>query len=127
MTIDAKALWEEVKANQAKLRTCAGPHSFYGWPPVKPEIGKKYTCALCGGIMQSLDVSIYMKGVSHGRRAVGTYKRVVDARAEIARGNEEPADEILNEFTDELFREMTQEQKDEANAHVDAHHKDVWG
>jgi hypothetical protein len=46
------------------------------------------------------------------------YRALVDARAELARGNVEACDNTLLDIMDYPWREMTGEERAEANAHV---------
>lgn len=59
MTIDARALWDQVKANGAALNGCKR-HRFMGGRIEK--LGQKYTCAACGGQMGLVDIGNYIKG-----------------------------------------------------------------
>lgn len=58
-------VWEEVKANHAKLDACKGPHTFEPIDSTK-KIGCRYRCALCGGEVDSINKSWYAKGLEHG-------------------------------------------------------------
>lgn len=66
MTFDARKIFEEVKANIAKLDGCKR-HLFKGGAP---DLGKKKRCEKCGGEMSLSDVAMYIKGYeSAGRSA----------------------------------------------------------
>lgn len=52
------SIWDEVKANRAKLEGCAR-HRFEA-KPVK--IGEKQTCMACGGEMTLVAVGDYIRG-----------------------------------------------------------------
>lgn len=58
MTIDAKAIWEEVKANNAKLRSC--PRHRFPAGPV--GLGQKHTCLDCGGRIDGVALLNYLAG-----------------------------------------------------------------
>ena len=60
-------VWEEVKANHARLDSCIGPHEF---TPIDPDkvVGRRYVCGLCKGEVDSIDRSWYEKGLEHARR-----------------------------------------------------------
>jgi hypothetical protein len=68
--IDTKQLWEEVKANHARLEACPG-HRFepIEWVDTGKEIPRKHRCAVCGGWADSIAVIWYERGVAHGRAA----------------------------------------------------------
>lgn len=57
--IDVKAIWEEVKDNQKKIRGCR-KHSFGTVGPLK--IGQKLICHNCGGTMNLSDIGSYIRG-----------------------------------------------------------------
>lgn len=57
MTIDAKALLSEVRANIAKLDAC--PRHRFSGPVV---FGKRSTCDHCGGTISNSDVHHYAAG-----------------------------------------------------------------
>ena len=60
-------VWEEVKANHAKLDACDGPHVF---EPIdaKKVVGRRYRCGLCKGEVDAINRSWYEKGLEHARR-----------------------------------------------------------
>lgn len=72
---EVKVLFEEVKANIARLRDCDGPHDFVG---IESELqgetkdgGKlyrRYICTKCGGKLIAHDVHWYKQGLAHGQR-----------------------------------------------------------
>lgn len=55
---ESKRLWEEVKANSAKLNACRR-HRFE-YEAVK--IGQRIECAHCGGKLQLTDAGMYVRG-----------------------------------------------------------------
>lgn len=57
------AIWEQVKANHAKLEACVGPHDFISLID-KPRY---YICTKCGGELESINVQWYRDGLDHGR------------------------------------------------------------
>lgn len=58
MQIDGKALLAEIRANRAKLKGCPC-HRFVDQ---KANLGKKVTCADCGGQMNLTELGGYMDG-----------------------------------------------------------------
>lgn len=58
------ALWESVKANQAKLDACPG-HDFGEVIPVR--MGAYYRCRHCDGKVDGHAVHWFNLGVAHGR------------------------------------------------------------
>lgn len=66
--IDADEIIREVRENQAKLNSCAGPHDFQ--PSQKYESGmtKKYACLKCHGTVTVSDRNWYVRGLAHGSR-----------------------------------------------------------
>lgn len=65
---EAQAIWEQVKANGARLDGCAGPHEFQDTTPDKP-IGKRYRCSKCTGEVEGSNVRWYEAGLKHGAKA----------------------------------------------------------
>jgi hypothetical protein len=65
---EAKAIWERVKANGAKLDACPKPHDFQDVTPTKP-IGKRYRCSKCTGEEDGRYVGGYLDGLKHGAKA----------------------------------------------------------
>jgi hypothetical protein len=62
VTIDTRKIWEEVKANRAKLDACPR-HRFTGGDTILGlRIGQKMTCTVCGGQMELTDVGQYIRG-----------------------------------------------------------------
>lgn len=57
--MDVKAIWEEVKDNQKKIRGCKR-HDFGNAGLVK--IGQKLTCKNCGGAMGLAEIGNYIRG-----------------------------------------------------------------
>ena len=62
------SLWDEVKANRARLEACSR-HDFPGPEPV--SLGLRYTCRACGGWADGNSVLWYRRGLSHGGGAHG--------------------------------------------------------
>jgi hypothetical protein len=59
------AIWEKVKANQARLNACPGPHDFRSIPGNE----RRQRCATCGGELDLCNVLYYQEGLKHGRAA----------------------------------------------------------
>lgn len=59
-------IWEEVKANNKRLRNCEGPHQFQ--LADDKRINSKYRCALCGGTVDTIAFKWYMDGLKHGQK-----------------------------------------------------------
>jgi hypothetical protein len=59
---EVKAIWESVKANQAKLDQCPR-HEF-----TKQGEGMRatYTCRHCGGTVRPIEHKWYQQGLKHG-------------------------------------------------------------
>ena len=58
MTIDAKGIWEKVKANSEKLRACKR-HRFPAGPI---NLGQRHTCLDCGGEIDGYALHWYIDG-----------------------------------------------------------------
>ena len=52
------SIWEEVKANKARLDACPR-HRF---TPVPVRLGDRFTCTACGGVVNLADLGNYVKG-----------------------------------------------------------------
>lgn len=61
----ARKIWEQVQANQAKLRACPRPHVF---PPKEKGIGKRYTCLKCGGDVDAIARLWYEEGFKDAQK-----------------------------------------------------------
>lgn len=71
LSAESRKLWEEVKANHARLSACEGPHDWEVDPSDtyhKLDSLKKRRCKKCGGVMDSIHALIYSQGVEHGRK-----------------------------------------------------------
>ena len=65
--INVRAIWDEVRANQARLDACAGPHDFRPEdPPPKIDM-RRYVCAKCGGDVTSVNKLWYDRGLEHAK------------------------------------------------------------
>lgn len=60
---DILSMWDEVKANHAKLDGCAR-HDFGSVDDRK--LGARYTCRACGGWTDATAVMWYERGLNHG-------------------------------------------------------------
>lgn len=71
------AIFQEVKANQKRLRECVRPHEFsicldrhtkakIPHPTDQQKFGAKWKCAKCGGIVDGLTKRTYDEGVNDG-------------------------------------------------------------
>jgi hypothetical protein len=58
MRRDVRAIWDQVKANSAKLEACPC-HRFAGGPV---QIGQRHLCLECGGEMAGSDLLWYIRG-----------------------------------------------------------------
>lgn len=59
-------IWEEVKANAAKLEACPGPHAF---ERIEGRPTPRYACRLCSGEVTGTDKAWYERGLAHARSA----------------------------------------------------------
>lgn len=57
-------VWAEAKANSARLDECVGPHDFQC--PDAAQLGAKFTCSKCGGVVSGRDADWYARGLRHG-------------------------------------------------------------
>lgn len=57
------SIWDEVKANQARLDGCQR-HDFGSQDDRK--LGARYACRLCGGTADASAVIWYSRGLAHG-------------------------------------------------------------
>lgn len=62
-------IWQEVKANQAKLDACLGPHDFSIEYRKIGNFVRDYQCTKCSGHIQSGDKRWYERGLKHGKLA----------------------------------------------------------
>lgn len=70
--IDAKQILEQVRQNQRKLESCAGPHDFT--QPAR-KIGEWVTdwfCAKCGGKIDNINKLWYERGMKHAQATPST-------------------------------------------------------
>lgn len=58
MTIDTKAIWQQIKANSEKLRACKR-HRFPAGPI---KLGQRHTCLDCGGEIDGVALLHYVEG-----------------------------------------------------------------
>jgi hypothetical protein len=65
MKLDIKAALAEIRANEAALRACPGPHKWEDITPERP-ICKTFQCALCKGTADSRAVYWYGVGLKQG-------------------------------------------------------------
>jgi len=66
---DTRKIFEEVKANHARLKACAGPHEFIDDPvDGRPQVVWKKKCTRCGGTVDRIHAAWYEDGLRHGRR-----------------------------------------------------------
>lgn len=68
MTIDSHAILAQVRANQAALKGCAGPHDF----SVNSEprrLGGRWRCTRCGGEVDFLARHWYQNGLVDGGKS----------------------------------------------------------
>lgn len=56
-----RGIWDDVKANSARLQSCAR-HRFDG----DFQIGKRKVCLVCGGGMSLTDIGNYIRGYEAG-------------------------------------------------------------
>lgn len=60
-------IWEQVKANHARLDSCAGPHDFSIEGRKQGQLVRDWQCSKCGGTLDSVNVQWYRKGLAdHG-------------------------------------------------------------
>ena len=71
-------IFEQVKANRAKLDACAGPHAFLlciprgsccpvATPTPQQRFGAKWRCTKCGGDVDGVYKIWYELGLKHGK------------------------------------------------------------
>lgn len=54
----SRRLWEQVKANSARLESCPRHHFTYA----KVVVGRPVACDNCGGTMHLTDAGMYVRG-----------------------------------------------------------------
>lgn len=59
---EVQELWQQVKANQARLDACPGPHRFDG------HGRRDYRCSECGGTVSAIAYVWYVAGLEHAKR-----------------------------------------------------------
>jgi hypothetical protein len=69
MRASSHEILAEIRANQARLDGCVGPHHFLEPEPGERWMTRPWVCALCGGRADGTDVLWYREGVAHGRAA----------------------------------------------------------
>lgn len=76
---ELRQIFEAVKANHATLEGCGGPHDFepFEWKDGTKDFVRKHKCKKCGGIIDSLDVIWYHKGLKHAAKKARSMKRKV--------------------------------------------------
>lgn len=63
---EGKTLWNEIRANSAKVQECAGPHDLEEVPG-QSTLNKRWRCKLCGGVIDTIAKLYYEQGLRHGR------------------------------------------------------------
>lgn len=67
---DHQRIWEEVKANHAKLDGCPGPHDFQPCESIRgTAVPRRYRCAICGGEVDTINRRWYQRGLDHARKS----------------------------------------------------------
>lgn len=64
---EAAKIFEEVKANHARLDACAGPHDFVPHEH-SGSLAVNWRCTKCQGILASVSKYWYEDGLKHGRK-----------------------------------------------------------
>jgi transposase-like protein len=64
---EASQILKEVKANQARLNACEGPHDFQPMGPTD-KLRQRYRCSKCQGEVESLARTWYEDGLRHARK-----------------------------------------------------------
>lgn len=65
---ELERIWEEVKANHARLRGCQFPHEFATEPdPLRPKGPPRWRCSKCNGTLEYIHGGYYNDGLRHGR------------------------------------------------------------
>lgn len=67
-TDEARRIFEQVKVNQARLDACEGPHDFCIEHRRVGTIVRDYKCRKCGGVLDSINVGWYKRGLEHAGR-----------------------------------------------------------
>jgi hypothetical protein len=62
---DFNEIYEQVKANHSRLRSCPGPHDFQAVEPGK--VSSRYKCTKCNGDIDPVHYKWYMDGLRHGK------------------------------------------------------------
>lgn len=68
MSIDSKAIFEQVKENQRKLNSCTLHRFTTDLNPTQPYL-KRWRCAFCGGEVDGTTKHWYEKGLEHAKGA----------------------------------------------------------
>lgn len=58
------AIWDEVKANHARLDACRLHNFAIDTTPDRP-LGKKWKCTACGGVVDEIRKQWYERGLAH--------------------------------------------------------------
>jgi hypothetical protein len=61
-------IWQKVKANSERLRSCVRPHDFSEVTRLVGTIPREYRCTRCGGTVDSINRSWYVEGLKDGAR-----------------------------------------------------------
>lgn len=64
---ELQRIWDDVKANNARLDACTGPHEFSDVPPERGTLVRYKVCAKCGGRLDKVHAHWYERGLKHGR------------------------------------------------------------
>lgn len=64
---EIRGLWSDVRANQARLDACEGPHSFDRPEDPARVLGGRWRCSRCGGMVDGVAKGWYERGLEHGR------------------------------------------------------------
>lgn len=79
---DIQKIWDEVKANLAKLQSC--PRHLVD-PPGEPKMGIKLTCQVCGGVIGLAAISEYIRGYeAAGKSADDIWPGYRDTKRDVA-------------------------------------------
>lgn len=59
-------IWQQVRANSERLKSCARPHDFSEVTRMVGVIPREYRCSKCQGTVDSIHRSWYLEGLKDG-------------------------------------------------------------
>jgi hypothetical protein len=77
MSEEMRKRWEAVRANQARLESCPGPHDWEDIPESRPHAVKDKRCRTCGGTVERIHFHYYNEGLAHANALMYRLARIL--------------------------------------------------